>query len=52
VPAPEYVGKSGATDLVRKDPKYGDWLYQGDAMLPVSGAVPWTTPALSNEVQI
>lgn len=33
VPAPEYVGKSGAEDRVRKDPKYGDWLFQGDAML-------------------
>ena len=33
VPAPEFAGKSGAQDLVRKDPKYGDWLYQGDAML-------------------
>jgi len=33
VPAPEFAGKSGAQDLVRQDPKYGDWLYQGDAML-------------------
>ena len=33
VPAPEYAGKSGAQDLVGKDPEYGDWLYQGDAML-------------------
>ena len=33
VPSPEFTGKSGAQDLVRKDPKYGDWLYQGDAML-------------------
>lgn len=32
-PSPEYIGKSGATDLVKKDPKYGDWVYQGDAML-------------------
>lgn len=32
-PAPEYVGKSGAQDLVKKDPKYGDWVFQGDAML-------------------
>lgn len=32
-PAPEYVGKSGAKDLVREDPKYGDWVFQGDAML-------------------
>jgi arylsulfatase A-like enzyme len=33
VPAPEYQGKSGARDLVREDPKYGDWVFQGDAML-------------------
>lgn len=33
VPSPEFDGKSGAKDLVKKDPKYGDWLYQGDAML-------------------
>jgi arylsulfatase A-like enzyme len=33
VPAPDYSGKSGAKDLVKQDPKYGDWLYQGDAML-------------------
>jgi arylsulfatase A-like enzyme len=33
VPSPEFTGRSGAQDLVRKDPKYGDWLYQGDAML-------------------
>jgi len=33
VPAPEYVGKSGAEDRVKKDPQYGDWLFQGDAML-------------------
>ena len=33
VPAPEFVGRSGARDLVRNDPSYGDWLYQGDAML-------------------
>ncbi len=33
VPAPEFVGQSGATDVVRGDPQYGDWLYQGDAML-------------------
>ena len=33
VPAPEYVGQSGAEDVVKKDPKYGDWVYQGDAML-------------------
>lgn len=33
VPSPDFTGKSGAKDLVKKDPKYGDWLYQGDAML-------------------
>ncbi len=33
VPAAEFDGKSGAKDLVKKDPKYGDWLFQGDAML-------------------
>jgi arylsulfatase A-like enzyme len=33
VPSEEYVDKSGAQDLVNKNPKYGDWLYQGDAML-------------------
>ena len=33
VPAPEFVGKSGAVDTVGKDPKYGDWVYQGDHML-------------------
>jgi arylsulfatase A len=33
VPSPEYAGKSGALDLVKKSPEYGDWLYQGDAML-------------------
>ncbi|MEI7732585.1 MAG: arylsulfatase [Verrucomicrobiota bacterium] len=33
VPAPDFTGKSGAQDLVKQDPKYGDWLYQGDAML-------------------
>lgn len=32
-PAPAFVGKSGAVDLVKRDPKYGDWLHQGDAML-------------------
>jgi arylsulfatase A-like enzyme len=32
-PAAEFVGKSGAQDLVKNDPQYGDWLYQGDAML-------------------
>lgn len=33
VPSAEFAGKSGAKDLVRKDPKYGDWLYEGDAFL-------------------
>jgi arylsulfatase A-like enzyme len=33
VPAAEFVGKSGAADEVKKDPKYGDWVYQGDHML-------------------
>jgi arylsulfatase A len=33
VPAPEFIGKSGAKDLVGKDAKYGDWVYQGDDML-------------------
>jgi len=31
VPSDEFAGKSGAQDLVKKDPKYGDWLYEGDA---------------------
>ncbi len=29
----DYLGKSGAKDLVGGDPLYGDWLYQGDDML-------------------
>jgi hypothetical protein len=33
VPSVEFAGKSGAQDLVKKDPKYGDWLYEGDAFL-------------------
>ena len=33
VPAAEFVGKSGASDEVKKDPAYGDWVYQGDHML-------------------
>lgn len=33
VPAAEFVGQSGAQDTVRNDPQYGDWVYQGDAML-------------------
>jgi arylsulfatase A-like enzyme len=32
-PSSEYIGASGATDVVRNDPLYGDWVYQGDAML-------------------
>ena len=32
VPAADFTGKSGAQDLVRKNPNYGDWLFQGDAM--------------------
>jgi arylsulfatase A len=32
-PADEFLGKSGAIDQVQHDPKYGDWLYQGDHML-------------------
>ncbi len=32
-PSKDFIGKSGAQDLVRKDPKYGDWLYEGDAFL-------------------
>lgn len=33
VPAADFSGTSGAQDLVRNDRNYGDWLYQGDAML-------------------
>ncbi len=33
VPAPTFVGMSGAVDEVKKDPRYGDWVYQGDHML-------------------
>jgi arylsulfatase A-like enzyme len=33
VPSPDYLGKSGANDKVRGNPRYGDWIYQGDAML-------------------
>jgi arylsulfatase A-like enzyme len=33
VPAPEFAGQSGARDVVKKDPKYGDWVFQGDHML-------------------
>lgn len=33
VPSAEFAEKSGATDVVKNDPKYGDWLYEGDAIL-------------------
>jgi arylsulfatase A len=33
VPSNEFHGKSGAKDVVKNDPKYGDWLYEGDAYL-------------------
>lgn len=33
VPAPDFVGTSEAVDEVGKDPKYGDWVFQGDQML-------------------
>ncbi len=32
-PSPDYVGKSGAQDVVNKNPRYADWVFQGDAML-------------------
>ena len=32
-PAPEFAGKTGAVDEVKQDPRYGDWVYQGDHML-------------------
>lgn len=32
-PAANFVGKSGAQDVVGNDPLYGDWVYQGDVML-------------------
>jgi len=32
-PSPEFIGRSGATDEVKNDPKYGDWVFQGDDML-------------------
>lgn len=32
-PSEEFIGKSGARDVVKKDPKYGDWLYEGDTFL-------------------
>jgi arylsulfatase A-like enzyme len=33
IPAEDFVGKSGAVDAVKSDPKYGDWVFQGDHML-------------------
>lgn len=33
VPAPEFIGKSGAKDEAGNDSQYGDWVYQGDHML-------------------
>jgi arylsulfatase A-like enzyme len=30
-PTDEFIGKSNAKDLVKNDPKYGDWLFEGDA---------------------
>ncbi len=33
VPAPDFVGKSRSEDVVKNDPMYGDWVYQGDHML-------------------
>ena len=33
VPSSEFDGKTGAVDTVKKDPKYGDWVFQGDHML-------------------
>lgn len=33
VPSHEFTGKSGAKDVVKNDPKYGDWPYEGDAYL-------------------
>lgn len=32
-PSEEFVGKSGGSDEIKHDPKYGDWVYQGDHML-------------------
>ena len=32
-PATNFIGKSGAEDVVRHNPKYGDWILQGDFML-------------------
>lgn len=33
VPAPDFVGQSAAVDEMKNDPRYGDWVYQGDHML-------------------
>ena len=33
VPAPEFVGTSGGVDEAGNNPRYGDWLSQGDQML-------------------
>ncbi|MGE0757386.1 MAG: arylsulfatase [Pirellulaceae bacterium] len=33
VPTDAMRGRSGAQDVVRHHPQYGDWVYQGDAML-------------------
>lgn len=32
-PSDDYIGQSGAQDIVGNDPRYGDWILQGDAML-------------------
>lgn len=32
-PSPEFIGRSQARDVVKQDPQYGDWVFQGDAML-------------------
>jgi arylsulfatase A-like enzyme len=32
-PSQEFTGKSGAVDEIKNDPKYGDWVFQGDHML-------------------
>lgn len=32
-PASDFIGRSGAVDVLKNDPKYGDWVYQGDHML-------------------
>ncbi len=33
MPSADFAGKSGARDVVKNDPRYGDWLYEGDAFL-------------------